>query len=565
MSPEAEPDLSRRDSGPEAPGTRRATHTDGISIRNQLLLVTGTVIVATALAFATGNYRTQRRALLSGIDQKLLVSAHLAAAVPPKGYIGRITDKSSVSEKEYLEIVDAQNRLCEELGLQYLWSCMVLGEDIVFTTATSPSKDVGKMDHAAFLDVHRDPAAFDGVFGRMETDFSSFHNEWGHGRMVLVPFRDENGRPYCVGASVSIDVIGELLGATLWRSTGLGLVILLLGLAAAFLLSRSLSQPIERLTTAADGIAHGDMGRSIDVGGSAELKSLARSLEFMRNSIRKTIHALKVEIHERRAAEAKLRENRDNLESIVRHRTEALQRSNRELEQFAYVASHDLQEPLRKITAFGDRLSQKCGDAMPEEGRDYANRMRNAAHRMHTLIEDLLALSRVTTGARPFSSVDMNRVARQVVSDLDTKISETHARVEIGELPTVLADETQMYQLVQNLVSNALKFRKPDTAPQVVVRPGRTGDRAGGGRFHEIVVSDGGIGFDPKHSDRIFGVFQRLHARHEYEGSGIGLALCRKIVDRHGGTVTVDSSPGSGAIFIVRLPKHPPGAAETDA
>jgi PAS domain S-box-containing protein len=238
-----------------------------------------------------------------------------------------------------------------------------------------------------------------------------------------------------------------------------------------------------------------------------------------------------------------------------------LSQSNRELQDFASVASHDLQEPLRKIQAFGDRLRQKCEGQLSEAGIDYLERMLNAASRMQTLINDLLTFSRVTTKAQPFSKVDLNVIARDVLSDLEVRIEQTGGRVEVSDLPVIDADPLQMRQLFQNLIANALKFRKPDQ-PSVVkifadcnsqIAEGATWAFANNENW-QISVADNGIGFDEKYLDRIFTVFQRLHGRNTYEGTGVGLAVCRRIVERHNGSITARSKPGQGATFIVKLP-----------
>lgn len=244
-----------------------------------------------------------------------------------------------------------------------------------------------------------------------------------------------------------------------------------------------------------------------------------------------------------------------------------LERSNRELQDFASVASHDLQEPLRKIQAFGDRLKIKCGDRLSDEGRDYLERMQSAARRMQALINDLLVFSRVESKAQPCVPINLAEVAREVISDLEVHIEQTGGRVEVGALPTLEADPLQMRQLLQNLIGNALKFRRAGEPPVVrvhgVVLPERrqrslpsAGDSSAG-QLCQILVTDNGIGFDEKYLDRIFTVFQRLHGRDVYEGTGIGLAVCRKIAVRHGGDITARSAPGQGATFIVTLPlKH---------
>jgi signal transduction histidine kinase len=227
-----------------------------------------------------------------------------------------------------------------------------------------------------------------------------------------------------------------------------------------------------------------------------------------------------------------------------------LERSNHELEDFAFTASHDLQEPLRKIQAFGDRLAQQLDDRLDDEERDYLERMLNSALRMRKMVEDLLALSRVTTRGNPFEQVDLSEIVGEVISDLEVLIERAGGQVQVDGLPQLEADPVQMHQLLQNLVGNALKFHPPDRSPVVSVS-GRVVD---GGGHVEIVVEDDGVGFDERYLERIFQPFQRLHGMGQYEGSGIGLAICRKIVERHSGTITAHSVPGEGAKFIVTLP-----------
>jgi PAS domain S-box-containing protein len=259
---------------------------------------------------------------------------------------------------------------------------------------------------------------------------------------------------------------------------------------------------------------------------------------------------ISADITERKIAEEKLRRFAAQLE-----------RSNAELQDFASVASHDLQEPLRKIQAFGGRLRKRCEEAIGAVGRDYLERMENSAQRMQMLIQDLLMLARVTSHAGPFHSCDLGEVVQAVISDLEVAIEQAGALVEVGPLPEIQADSIQMRQLFQNLISNALKFHRPGVRPEIVVSSNMADAfdpfstvSASARTLCEIRVRDNGIGFEEKFAEQIFVIFQRLHGRTEYEGTGVGLAVCRKITDRHSGKIMAEAKAGEGATFIVTLP-----------
>jgi signal transduction histidine kinase len=270
-------------------------------------------------------------------------------------------------------------------------------------------------------------------------------------------------------------------------------------------------------------------------------------------------------LKERKKSEAILRQANEELESKVQERTLELERSNRELQDFAFVASHDLQEPLRKIQTFGDRLRLKYSDQLGDQGSDYLNRMYNAAQRMSRLITDLLAFSRVSTKVQPFEPLNLNETIDGVLSDLETRIQQTNGKVEVEELPVIAADPLQMRQLFQNLIGNALKFHRPEAPPLIQVKGEivqQNGTEPDGENSNSepadaqclITIKDNGIGFEEKYLERIFTPFQRLHNKNEYEGTGIGLAVCRKIVERHKGSITAKSIPGEGSEFMITLP-----------
>ncbi|MBN7802910.1 CHASE3 domain-containing protein [Algoriphagus aestuariicola] len=251
------------------------------------------------------------------------------------------------------------------------------------------------------------------------------------------------------------------------------------------------------------------------------------------------------------------------IELQLRNYTQELKRSNEDLEQFAYVASHDLQEPLRKIRSFGDRLITKYHDKMDETGKDYIERMQLASGRMQNLIEDLLSFSRITRSSELPGKVDMKKLLEEISDDISDQISRENAVLEFEKMPAILGVKGQILRLFQNLISNAIKFRRSDEDPRIKISGEKlsaldlTKEFSFTPRYRnyvKITVSDNGIGFDDKYAEQIFNVFQRLHGKNEFEGTGIGLAICKKIVTHHGGIITAKSIEGIGSEFLVILP-----------
>ncbi|MBK1650543.1 sensor histidine kinase [Rhabdochromatium marinum] len=326
---------------------------------------------------------------------------------------------------------------------------------------------------------------------------------------------------------------------------GLAVVILLLvALFVALSLRRRLRQPLQLLITQAERYANGDLSARSQLRQSDELGDLSRSFDQLGEALARSMTSrdlLEVEVALRETSEAEQA-------ALLAE----LKRSNVELQQFAYVASHDLQEPLRTITSYVQLIERRYADQLDEDGREFIAFAVDGANRMRTLIDDLLTLSRVSTHGKPFESVAIASVVEQTRSDLHQALEDTGAKLSIGELPVIWADPTQMRQLFDNLLVNALRYRRMDEPVMVQIQARPSPASEPGWIFS---VCDNGMGIEPRFFERIFVLFQRLHGRGEYPGTGIGLAICKRIVERHGGRIWVESTPKVGSCFEFFLPQ----------
>ena len=253
---------------------------------------------------------------------------------------------------------------------------------------------------------------------------------------------------------------------------------------------------------------------------------------------------------------------KEKFQKILENKVRELDRSNKELEEFAYIASHDLQEPLRKITSFSERLKEKLPSNLEPDVQLYLNRMLAATDNMRTLIDNLLEFSRTSRISEPFVKTDLNNIISEVRADLELKIEETSTDIKSETLPVIDAIPMQMRQLFTNLFTNAIKFKGEDSTPVIEIKCAELSEEEKeanhlrqNSKYYKITVKDYGIGFDQEFSLKIFQIFQRLHGKAEYPGSGIGLAICKKIVENHSGRIFAESEPGKGAEFITILPE----------
>lgn len=338
---------------------------------------------------------------------------------------------------------------------------------------------------------------------------------------------------------IPTEIAFEAANFTLKRNITIMIVVVLLVLIFVWLLGDVLIvRQTRALVAATEKLAKGDLKARSEVSYSmGELGQLAQSFDQMADEI----------------AEREL--ERDRNVAALKEYTQNLEHSNEELRNFTNVASHDLQEPLRKIQTFGEMLQDRYSGALDSRGLNYLQRVRDSAGRMQLLLSELLTFSRSINRAYQFEKVNLEQVVRQVLIDLDWQVEEKQAIMEVSELPVIEADEVQITQLFQNLISNALKFHSPGKPPEINIYspyPKNKTDKEG---MVEIRIQDNGIGFNEKYLDRIFQPFQRLNTNGEFPGIGMGLTICRKIVDNHGGTITAHSSPGKGTTIVVRLPK----------
>ncbi|MFQ5450865.1 MAG: ATP-binding protein [Nitrospinaceae bacterium] len=315
-------------------------------------------------------------------------------------------------------------------------------------------------------------------------------------------------------------------------------------------------RPVDLKTTAApildeEGELRGYRGMNTEAPGREET---VQEVSQTRKELEERVEERNLELSEMNQRLQKEIAERVRIKDTFRHYAQELERSNKDLKEFASIASHDLQDPLRKVIAFGKRLKQDCYESLDERGRDYLERMERATERMQNFIDDLLQYSKVSTKAPQLRQVDLNEVVEGVLVFLETRVAASGGRVSVDKLPTLEADRMQMHQLFQNLISNALKFHKEGRAPVVTIR-----HRSLEGGLHEIQVEDNGIGFDERHLERIFKPFERLHGTNQYNGSGMGLAICQKIVQLHGGDITAKSAKNAGSTFIITLPEKQAG------
>ena len=446
--------------------------------------------------------------------------------------------------------------LVADVFLKKIWN-------LIAGLRTNPGEDIYIVDAQGRVIVHRNPSVVlrDTHFTLPEK--AGFYSGLNSSSVVMAMDRVRFGdQVFAIVAEREANQALSLAIRTVWIVISLLLVVFVVAGGVGILTVRRIVHPIQELAKVARDIQAGELSKKASVSSDDEIGELATAFNNMTYQLSQTMESLQAEVAERKRAEKKLRRTVTDLE-----------RSNVELQQFAYVASHDLQEPLRMVSSYMQLLERRYKGKLDADADDFIEFAVDGAKRMQALINDLLTFSRVGTRGEPFKMTDCEDVLEQVLANLEVAISESGAVVTHDLLPTVAADASQLTQLFQNLIGNAIKFRG-DESPRVHISTTKgTGirdqrseirDRESESTNYELQttnyeawafsVADNGIGIDPEFFDRIFVIFQRLHGRDEYSGTGIGLAVCKKIVERHGGRMWVESEPGKGSTFYFTIP-----------
>jgi signal transduction histidine kinase len=499
--------------------------------------------------------------------------------------VGRITKKSTVNIG--YPILDPSNRLA---GVVYAALDLSWLRNVVTNTDLPPNVSLTLSDTRR-ITLFRHPDPENKFVGRSLDEFYPQRtfverplNEYLQERISAEPrlSRDGTWRLYATGPiehqvlntnerppriSIGIPLAVAYADANrmLWRNVGfLGAVMILALVAAWYAGDAFVLRRVRSLVDATQKLKAGNLAARTGVTeGAGELHYLARVFDDMAESLQQRIAERERAEEQLRIANAELKAFNEELENRVALRTAELKRSNEELEQFAYVASHDLQEPLRMVTNYMQLLQQRYGDKLDQNAHEFIGFAMDGAMRMRQLIQDLLAYSRVGSRAKPFERIEAREVVDRAMLNLKVAIDESGAVITSDPLPVLDGDPVQLTQLFQNLLSNAMKFRKPDEPAQIRIsaKPAPAPKSAAAEdpihrdrKWMQITITDNGIGISPESFERIFVIFQRLHPRDKYPGTGIGLSICKKIVERHGGRIWVESEPGVSTSFHFTLP-----------
>lgn len=485
--------------------------------------------VLIAAVFSTILVRSRSADMMSAADERLYMAAEMSREMVGPNFHDHLLGPESVSPRRFAAIVERNDDLCRRLGLQYLWSVLRLEDGaLVFTTATHSDIHEASSPVASFFEVHRDPESFaPALESGSEPVFSTFHNEWGQGRMVLIPRQDARGRTYIFAASMQL----TRYSAIVRQSLSVGFVVFLVVMVGAFpvvlALSRRMIAPISNLTSAANHMASGNLDWALPIEGPREIRSLSRSLDRMRQDLKQQLAAL-------RQSEAHL------------------SRANLDLQRFAEIAAHHLQEPARRLVSFSNRLNASLGAHLdnPEAVLELGFISQSAA-RLRDMLRDIQLYLAAGSPLGKIQTLRPEAVLREILEQRQAVLRETGGEARVRELPVVQLDRSRLLAMLTILVDNAIAYRRPDTAPCLEI----SGERSIQGAV--LRVADNGLGIPQRYRERVFGVFERLESGGQSPGTGIGLAIVRRIVESRDGRVWIEDTELGGVAVAVLLPDAP--------
>ena len=533
------------------------------SIRSRVLAFVLTTIMVVCVVFSYLLYDIQKTEYLEGVDKRLLTGAHMAKALVGDDFHDKIDDENSVSKEDYLKIVDAYNKICLKTGFQYLWSNLVIDKDtFVFTTGTSTSKNVDNGDHALFFDVHSDPRSNDLVLKSGKATYSSFHNEWGGGRMLLIPHFDNRGRQYVFGASISTKVLTKRLRATAMNSALVFVVMAFVGTFISIIIANAITGPIRKLNFLAQGIAVGDYEQRVgNISTVDELATLAENVNIMseaissrsealidardqlENRVTERTQELTQEIQERKKAEANIMAARKQAETANRAKSELLANM-----------SHELRTPLNAIIGFSETIQAEIhGELSNDKYREYIGDINASGVHLLELINDILDVSAIEAGKLELheSKIQIPHIVESCIRLISPRVKYASINLSCsvpGELPELWVDERRVKQVLLNVLSNAVKFTPEGGDIHLTVETIPSG--------LTMSVQDTGIGMDKKGIAAALEKFGQVNSKlsRTVEGTGLGLPLSVALMELHDGKLKIDSTPGKGTHVILEFP-----------
>lgn len=515
----------------------------------------GGIIIILTILFSSTFIITQRNSSINNIDKNLHNIISLFKEIFPENFHDSIINKNSVSSEQYYKIVNRNNKLCKNLELQYLWSVILIDDNVHFTTATSPDKDVSNKKHASFFDIHSNPEAFSQVFNEMKPVISEFHNEWGDGRMILAPFLDKNGRKYCFGASISIENVNAQMMQNIYISIIVLLFLLLIFLPLNYLVAKSISEPIKSITKVANDIASDNPIEPLNETQKKweEIISLSNSLSIMHKKLQERISALQTVNIELEEKEENLRNQNLILDQKIEERTKELNQLLKDKDRFITILAHDLKGPFGSMVGVLKLLTKNIHNYDINKIENQIVTLNYSSKKIYNLLDDILLWIRAQSNKLPFEPMLLNvkKVYNEVVDILNPMAVEKKIKIdfEVEDSINVYADQYMLNTILRNLVSNAIKFTNSGGYVNISAKNINS--------TTEFSVSDNGIGMSEEVVNKLFDITQKISTEGtaNEKGTGLGLLLCKELVEKHEGKINVKSESGKGSNFCFTIPQ----------